>query len=104
MHVVHLVAQRAQLPVEAMSTVSIRMPGDLLSAVDAEAKRQDRARSRVIRDALEAYLRRCEQERLLETVVREARAVYDHPRARQDALGIGQDLDAADETDERWWR
>ena len=41
-----------------MSTVSLKMPEELATRLDAAARRRGITRSALVRDALEAYLRR----------------------------------------------
>ena len=41
-----------------MSTVSLKMPEELATRLDAAARRRGMTRSALVRDALEAYLRR----------------------------------------------
>jgi metal-responsive CopG/Arc/MetJ family transcriptional regulator len=90
-----------------MSNISIRLPEDVLDALQVEAERQQKKRSELIRVAVMDYLRQSKQDRFLTTMVEEAKAVYGDAALRQEALEIAEDFDAVEKDsgpDDRWWQ
>lgn len=57
-----------------MSLISIRLPDDLATRLAREARRSQRSRSEVAREAIVDYLARQERERFLDAIARAARA------------------------------
>ncbi len=57
-----------------MSTVSIRLPDDVVLRLDREAERTHRPKSEIARDAIAEYLARLERDRFLAEIARAARA------------------------------
>ena len=76
-----------------MATFSIRLPDDLERSLDEEARRADRKRADVVREAITEYIARQERERFMTEVVDEARRAYADPDIRREALEIA-DLDS----------
>jgi predicted transcriptional regulator len=66
-----------------MSIVSIRLSGDIELSLNREAKRTQRAKSEIARDAIAQYLQRQERDRFLAEIARAARA-----RGDSDALDL----------------
>lgn len=71
-----------------MPALSLRLPDELESRLDAEARREGVARSEVAREAITEYLVRRERERVLAALVAEASAAYGDPAIRAEALGV----------------
>lgn len=74
-----------------MPGFSLRLPEDLESRLDEEARRAGVARSEVARAAISDFLDRRERERYVGAFVAEARAAYADPRIRRDALASAED-------------
>ncbi|MDZ7685699.1 MAG: ribbon-helix-helix domain-containing protein [Gammaproteobacteria bacterium] len=89
-----------------MSNISVRLPEALLEALEQEARRQKAQRSELIRTAVTEYLKRSEQDRFLADMVKEARAAYQDPAIRREALDTIADFDAieADDDEPDWWK
>jgi predicted transcriptional regulator len=65
-----------------MAALSLRLPDELASRLDGEARRGGAARSDVARQAIEEFLARRERERFIAGFVAEARAAYGDPSFR----------------------
>lgn len=90
-----------------MTNISIRLSDDLLKDLQREARRQKKLRSDLIRTALVDYLKRSEQDRRLNQMIREARVAYVDPAIQQEALDIVRDFDEAapdPDADQPWWK
>jgi predicted transcriptional regulator len=92
-----------------MSTVSLRIPDELDERLNQEARRENRPRSELLREALIEYLERKEKERCLSDFVAEARTGYGHPEVARDARTIAEDFlelenEALNNADEKWWK
>lgn len=74
-----------------MPGFSLRLPEDLESRLDDEARRSGVARSEVARAAISDFLDRRERERYVGAFVAEARAAYRDPRIRREALAAVED-------------
>ena len=74
-----------------MVRFSVRLPGELESKLDEEARRQGVARSEVARAAIAEFLERKERERYLAAFIAEARAAYAVPQIREEALTLAKD-------------
>ncbi len=74
-----------------MGALSLRLPDDLETRLDEEARRAGVARSEVARVAITEFLHRKERERFLAAFVAEARAAYGDPAIRQEALAIAEE-------------
>jgi len=92
-----------------MSTVSLRIPDDLDEKLNQAARRENRSRSELLREAVIEYLERMEKERFLNDFVAEAREGYGNSGVTRDARTIADDFlelenEALDDTDEKWWK
>lgn len=74
-----------------MAAFSLRLPEDLESRLDAEARREGLARSEVARTAIAEFLERRERQRYLAAFVAEARAAYSDPKVRKEALALAEE-------------
>lgn len=74
-----------------MAGFSLRLPEDLETRLDAEARREGVARSEVARAAIADFLERRERTRTMAAFVAEARAAYSDPRIRKDALALAEE-------------
>ena len=74
-----------------MAGFSLRLPDDLESQLDEEARREGVARSEIARAAIAEFLARKERQRYLATFVAEARAAYADPKIRKDALALAEE-------------
>ena len=74
-----------------MASFSLRLPEDLESQLDEEARREGVARSEVARTAIAEFLERRKRERYLAAFVAEARAAYADPRIRKEALALAEE-------------
>ena len=91
-----------------MSNISVRLPENLLDALQIEADRQQKKRSELIRDAVVHYLQQSDQDRFLTRMVEEAKAVYGNKALHGEALEIAEDFDAIegdlDKDSDPWWQ
>jgi len=71
-----------------MAGFSLRLPEDLESRLDEEARREGLARSEVARTAIAEFLERRERARYMAAFVAEARAAYANPKIRKEALTL----------------
>ena len=71
-----------------MGAMSLRLPEQVESRLAEEARRAGVARSEVARAAITDFLDRKERERFLGVFVAEAKAAYDDPAVRNEALAI----------------
>jgi predicted transcriptional regulator len=71
-----------------MAGFSLRLPEDLETRLDEEARREGVARSEVARTAIAEFLDRRERERYIAAFVAEARAAYANPEIRSGALDL----------------
>jgi predicted transcriptional regulator len=74
-----------------MAGFSLRLPEDLESRLDDEARREGVARSEVARTAIAEFLERKERQRYLAAFVAEARAAYADPKIRKEALALAEE-------------
>jgi predicted transcriptional regulator len=74
-----------------MAGFSLRLPDDLESRLDEEARREGLARSEVARTAIAEFLERKERERYMAAFVAEARAAYANPKIRKEALVLAEE-------------
>ena len=99
-----------------MSNISIRLPEDLETRLDHEARLTGKKRSELVREAIVSHLRRMERARVVGEMVHEARALYSSPGARErDASATDEGLhdwlesieseerDAGVDPGEQWW-
>ena len=95
-----------------MPVISIRLPEALDSALEQEARLEQKPRSEVARQAIADYLKRMERARFMAQLVAEAKAGYADEATRKEAIEIGDataddGLDAANAEagdSEPWWR
>jgi predicted transcriptional regulator len=74
-----------------MGGFSLRLPEDLESKLDEEARREGVPRSEVARSAIAEFLERKERERYIAAFVAEAKAAYADPDIREEALTLAED-------------
>jgi predicted transcriptional regulator len=79
-----------------MAAFSLRLPDDLESRLDEEARREGVARSEIARAAIAGYLALKERQRTLAAFVAEARAAYADPKIRREARALAEDAVALD--------
>jgi len=79
-----------------MTGFSLRLPDELESRLDAEARREGIARSEIARTAIAEFLDRKERQRYLAAFVAEARAAYADPEIRKEALALAEEAVALD--------
>ena len=77
--------------VGCMAGFSLRLPEDLESRLDEEARREGLARSQVARTAIAEFLERRERARYMAAFVAEARAAYATPAIRKEALALAEE-------------
>ena len=74
-----------------MSSLSVRLPDELESKLDEEARRAGVARSELARSAIAEFLERKERERYIAAFVAEAQVAYTDPKIRREALGLAEE-------------
>lgn len=74
-----------------MPGFSLRLPEDLESRLDEEARREGVARSEVARTAIAEFLERRERQRYLAAFISEAQAAYSNPEIRKEALALAEE-------------
>lgn len=74
-----------------MAGFSLRLPDDLESRLDEEARRTGVGRSEIAREAIAEFLALKERQRTLAAFVAEARAAYADPKIRKDALVLAEE-------------
>ncbi|MBX3703604.1 MAG: ribbon-helix-helix protein, CopG family [Steroidobacteraceae bacterium] len=79
-----------------MAGFSLRLPDDLESRLDEEARREGVARSEIARTAIAEFLAQRERQRHLAAFVAEARLAYADPKIRKDALALAEEAVALD--------
>ena len=110
------------IKVHIMSTLNLRLTDQIDQQLSQEARRENRTRSEVARDALAWYLTEMEKSRFMNQLVEEARAAYSNKDIRREALEIAEEflpaeneaLDAAEGRkagkskfgghSEKWWK
>lgn len=110
------------IKVHIMSTLNLRLTDQIDQQLSQEARRENRTRSEVARDALAWYLTEMEKSRFMNQLVEEARAAYSNKDIRREALEIAEEflpaeneaLDAAEDRkagkskfgghSEKWWK
>lgn len=73
-----------------MTAFSLRLPEDLESRLDEEARREGVARSEIARTAIAEFLAQKERQRTIAAFVAEARAAYTDPKIRKNALALAE--------------
>lgn len=99
-----------------MSNISVRLPPEIERGLEEEARRTDRNRSDLVREAVGEYLTRKERERLINEMKAAARALYSNPEAVREGLEIAEEgledwLESIEreeraagiDPDEKWW-
>lgn len=74
-----------------MAGFSLRLPENLESRLDDEARREGVARSEIARTAIAEFLARKERQRTIAAFVAEARAAYADPKIRKEALTLAEE-------------
>ncbi len=74
-----------------MAAFSLRLPEDLESRLDEEARRAGVARSEIARAAIAEFLAQKERQRTIAAFVAEARAAYANPKIRKNALALAEE-------------
>ncbi|MGB5132371.1 MAG: ribbon-helix-helix protein, CopG family [Steroidobacteraceae bacterium] len=74
-----------------MASFSLRLPENLESRLDEEARREGVARSEVARTAIAEFLERRERARYMAAFVAEARAAYANPNIRKETLALAEE-------------
>lgn len=74
-----------------MAGFSLRLPEDLESRLDDEARREGVARSEIARTAIAEFLARKERQRTIAAFVAEAHAAYADPKIRKEALTLAEE-------------
>ncbi len=74
-----------------MAGLSLRLPDELESKLDEEARREGVGRSEVARTAIAEFLERKERERYMAAFVAEAKAAYADPQIRAQALALAEE-------------
>jgi len=91
-----------------MGVLSLRLPDKLEQALSREAKLETRPRSEVIRQALDEYLQRMEQDRFLAKMAASARALANDPAASRESAELAETMlnEDADTQDANatWWK
>jgi len=99
-----------------MANLSVRLPAEIESSLEEEARLTERNRSDLVREAVGEYLTRKNNERLIEEMRQAAVALYSNKEARQEGIeiaeeGLGDWLDSIEaeeraagvDPDEKWW-
>jgi predicted transcriptional regulator len=74
-----------------MTGLSLRLPDELESKLDEEARREGVGRSEIARTAIAEFLERKERERHMAAFVAEAKAAYGDPQIRAQALALAEE-------------
>jgi len=74
-----------------MSNISVRLPPDIERGLEEEARRTERNRSDVVREAVGEYLTRKERERLINEMKAAARALYSNPEVVREGVEIAEE-------------
>jgi metal-responsive CopG/Arc/MetJ family transcriptional regulator len=74
-----------------MAGLSLRLPEDLESKLDEEARREGVPRSEIARTAIAEFLERKERERYIGAFVAEARSAYANPETREKAIALAEE-------------
>lgn len=74
-----------------MAGLSLRLPEELESKLDEEARREGVPRSEIARTAIAEFLERKTRERYIAAFVAEAQAAYAEPKIRKEALALAEE-------------
>jgi predicted transcriptional regulator len=75
-----------------VSSFSLRLSDELETRLNREAQQEGLSRSEIARQAIAEFLDRRERARFMTAFVKEARAAYDSPEVRQQALELAEGL------------
>ena len=75
---------------------SLRLPENLESRLDEEARREGVTRSAIARYAIAEFLERKERQRYIAAFIAEARAAYADPSIRKKALALAEEAVSVD--------
>lgn len=105
-----------------MSMLNIRLTDQIEQQLSAEARRENKTRSEIARDALIWYLTEIEKKRFMDQLLEEAREAYANETIRQEAKEIAEeflplenealditenpksDKSQPEEPGEKWWK
>ncbi len=105
-----------------MSMLNIRLTDQIEQQLSEEARRENRTRSEIARDALTWYLTEIEKKRFMDQLLEEVREAYANENIRQEAKEIAEEflslenevLDIAEDSKsgklqheapgEKWWK
>ena len=75
-----------------MSMLNIRLTDQIEQQLSEEARRENRTRSEIARDALTWYLTEIEKKRFMDQLLEEAREAYANEKIRQEAREIAEEF------------
>ncbi|MDV6340336.1 hypothetical protein R2083_01035 [Nitrosomonas sp. Is35] len=75
-----------------MTTLNIRLTGQIEQRLSEEAERENKTRSEIARDALNWYLLEIEKKRFMDQLLEEARTAYSNESIRQEAQAIAEEF------------
>jgi predicted DNA-binding protein len=75
-----------------MSMLNIRLTEQIEQQLAEEARRENKTRSEIARDALNWYLTEIEKKRFMDQLLEEARTAYADNNIRQEALDIAEEF------------
>lgn len=105
-----------------MSMLNIRLTEQIEQQLAEEARRENKTRSEIARDALNWYLTEIEKKRFMDQLLEEARTAYTDNNIRQEAFDIAEEFLSLDgeipektdnsapadppnpESSEKWWK
>lgn len=105
-----------------MTMLNIRLTEQIEQQLAEEARRENKTRSEIVRDALNWYLTEIEKKRFMDQLLDEARAAYANNNIRREALEIAEEFLSLDseildkagnntsgnlphsESGEKWWK
>ena len=94
-----------------MTTLNIRLTDQIEQQLAEEARRENKTRSEIARDALTWYLTEIEKKRFMNQLLEEAREAYANKNIRREAMEIAEEflpleneiLENA-KLGEKWWK
>lgn len=94
-----------------MTTLNIRLTDQIEQQLADEARRENKTRSEIARDALTWYLTEIEKKRFMDQLLEEARAAYANDHIRREAMEIAEaflpfenETPDNEESVEKWWK
>lgn len=92
-----------------MGMLSVRLPDDIETRLDEEARLSHRKRAEIIREAVVLHLRKLERERVLGEMVKEIKQLdLEQERAENEQWlepdNEAMELSLGPEPEEKWWR